>query len=113
MNEEIKKIDEEILDDATLEQVAGGTQAEIESDLTAYAKMIGKNRKDVNMTKLMKAFDNSGVSTTFNGESEGNIYEVNGSRVSRYEALVRLARGCGNSTFDPRPYIGMEVITRD
>ena len=81
MNEEIKKIDEEILDDATLEQVAGGTQAEIESDLTAYAKMIGKNRKDVNMTKLMKAFDNSGVSTTFNGESEENIYEVNGSRV--------------------------------
>ena len=108
MNEEIKKdnLNEEILDDDTLEQVAGGSQAEIDSDLAAYAKMIGKNSKDVNMTKLMKAFAKGGVSVTFNGDRDENIYEVDGSRVSRYDALVLLARGCGKSTFDPRPYMG-------
>ena len=60
------------MDDDTFDQIVGGTQSEIKSDLAAYAKMICKNRKDVTITKLLKAFDNSGVSATLNSESEEN-----------------------------------------
>ena len=44
MNEEIKKNDltDDILDDDALEQVAGGTGKEIDSDIEVYAGMTGK-----------------------------------------------------------------------
>ncbi|MBR4903676.1 MAG: hypothetical protein IKZ53_03320 [Selenomonadaceae bacterium] len=107
MNEDIKKnaLDNEILDDEALDQVSGGTGKEIESDLAVYAGMIGKDVGSVNLLSLKKAFTAAGVNVEFNTEDNDNIYKVFGTRVSRYEALVLLGRGCGNPTFDFTSYL--------
>ena len=107
MNEEIKKNDltDEILDDDALEQVAGGTGKEIDSDIEVYAGMTGKKLKKVNAGMVKDAFTNAGVTVQFNTENKDNIYKVNGTRVSRYEALVLLGRSCGNPTFDFTRYL--------
>lgn len=107
MSEEIKKndINDEILDDETLDQVAGGTGKEFDSDLEVYAGMIGKSVEDVDGLSLKKAFVKAGVNVQFNTGSTDNIYKVNGTRVSRYEALVLLGRGCGKPSFDFTRYL--------
>ena len=107
MKEEIKKNDltDEILNDEDLDQVAGGTGREFESDMAVYAGMIGKSVDKINGVALKKAFREAGVNVEFNSEDNDNIYKVNGTRVSRYEALVLLGRGCGNPTFDFTRYL--------
>ena len=107
MKEEIQKndINDEILNDEELDKVAGGTGKEFQSDLAVYAGMIGKSVNKVTGIALKKAFEKAGVMVEFNTENKDNIYKVDGTRVSRYEALVLLGRGCKNPSFDFTRYL--------
>ena len=88
-----------------MEQVAGGTGKEIDSDIEVYAGMTGKKINKVTTDMLEDAFTKAGVTVQFNTEDKDNIYKVRGTRVSRYEALVLLGRSCGNPTFDFTRYL--------
>lgn len=103
MKEEMKnkKITDEMMDN-----VSGGSSKEMASDERVIAAMLDLKTDAVNPGIVGDAFANANVKVEFSSDDKANVYKYNGRRISRYEALVRLARGNGKASFDIRPYLG-------
>lgn len=102
MTEELKskKLDEEMMDN-----IAGGSSKEMESDERLIGAMLGLNSSQVNPGVVGDAFKNAKITLEMHSGDAGNVYKFNGRRISRYEALVRMVRGNGHPKFDVSPYL--------
>lgn len=102
MKEELK---DKKLTDEMMNSVAGGSGKEMDSDERMIASMLGMNASEMNPGIVGDIFANASIKVDFNGDDNANVYKYNGRRISRYEALVRVARNNGKSNFDVRPYL--------
>lgn len=91
--------------DEMMETVSGGSSREMASDERAIAAMLGINPDKVNPGIVGDAFASAHIKVDFHSDGSANVYTYNGRRVSRYEAIVRLARAHGKGDFDVRPYM--------
>jgi hypothetical protein len=102
MTEEMKN---KKLDEMTMDMVSGGTSKEMVSDSNLVAALQGIKSDSAGPGVVAAAFDKAGVKVSQNSSGTANVYERNEMRISRYEALVRVARAYGKGTIDLSPYL--------
>ena len=103
MKEEIKN---KKMTDNMMDMVSGGSNRESESDMLMYARMTGKDKDSVVIDDVIDAYRNAKIKVELNTDG-GNVYKNGlGKRISRYKALVLLARSVGKGDFDISGYLG-------
>ena len=104
-----KKMKDKKLADETMDRVSGGAEFETISDNKMAAAILGKDPNDSRLIASGSCarglFMDAGI-TVYKKHSGANVYEFDGHRISRYEALVRMTRAYHSTRhFDIAPYL--------